>query len=582
MPVPFHPPPNSPDCAPPPAAAQPAGAVGLSARLQREPVQIALLVAFTLLVHLAGAARLDHSGDEFGAVAIARHSLGHIITHFHSAQNHPLFSIQAHLALRWLPLPDLYAIRIPALLAGVLTPLVFYLTHRRWCGRPAALAVAFVLVLADPLHYYASAGRGYAPMVLGVLLMNHCLLSYLARPRARYLLLYALVGVAAAYTHLWALIVMPGHAAFVALAGLARRRSPARSAAPLAPIVAAMAVTLLATFLAYLPMLDEVRSMALHGRVRGLYFAGTLVDSVLQLARFRDWTLAAYLFLVPILLHGVSRKLRATAPDRVVLFHVTVIVCGLAAAWWEAPWNFFTRFLMGLIPSGAALAAWALSGQWARVPEPARPALPRPVTWLAALAVGTLVANASITMDIPEVPAHTDDSGRDHNYFHRDLAKALAALPLQPAGLFVVVGLATSAVALRRPVSRPRWSGTAEAYFWTAALAASLPSLILGPHYHHSRWLYELHLLAVAAVWLFAWEHRGDPELLRRLRWGLLLTVLAVAFWQLDRGRTSPDATTALRLAAMVPIALAAAALACHGTGRNTAFRNTCTMENPA
>lgn len=570
------------------------GDPGLIAALRRERVQLGLLLLFALAVHLPnlgvsiGSPDEEGSPDNLGAIQICQESLGHITTAFHKARNHPLFSVLAHFSVCYVPLPSLVAARLPALIAGFMVPFVFYFTHRRWVGREAALVVSFLLLLVDPLHHYVTAARGYSMLVLGALIMNELLLAYLQRPRAALLAAYVLVAVGTAYTHLWALLLFGAHGVFLAAQGMEamvrrfRKATPRRSLGQLIAGLSAITIAAALVLVLYRPMLREILAMAGARRASRIEALFVLGDGLLQLARFRNWTLAAYVLLVPIVLEGFARRLRAGRPDRVFWFHVTVVVCAPACTLLAPPQNFDSRFLMGIIPSATSLVAWALAGYWPLPLAPAcqggergggkRPLLPRTATWVAGFALGVLVSNANMTVDVP-VPAltsHTDEAGVDHGYFYRNLPKAVGS-----AAVGCLLGVAAALVVLCQ------WHGWAagqrsqravlpEICLWSALLFVSLPPLVLGPNYFTAlygmpRWVFEVHLVACAVIWLLAWEHRFDDEALRWLGFGLLMTGVVAALWQLGGDRVQWDGWAAFRLLAIAPPAVVGVVLARSG-----------------
>jgi hypothetical protein len=624
--------------------------------LRRESVQVALLVAFAVAVYFPSHRfhwlRLPGS-DEQGQIHVSRQSLHEVVITYQSGQNHPLYGILAHFTMHALPVADIYAARLPALLAGLLIPVAFYYTHRRWAGRAAALLVAFVLVAADPLHYYASAARGYTLMVLCVLLANDLLLRYLRDGRQAVLAAYMVCAVAAAYSHLWAVLILPAHAVFLVVdhcwhrfgahflttrfgAGFATAPKPLtvglsnaetsgqasgsvrRPATTHVYAGAGIAAAALVVLVLYLPMLPEIRAMAGHRREAPL----GLIDKVLGLARFRSWTTAVYVLLVPIALEGLARRIKQLPPfgacfptrlpfgGRTILLHVTIILCVLAVTAASQPANFYRRFLMVTIPSAAALAAWCFAGAFpprrartpnsplkegdrhlamkqsaeknARCSEPvpvfqrAATLLPLPATWLAGFALGVLVSNASMSSFMSWHGAHTDATGRDQGYYYRNLPKAVESLgdrvaPHLPVAACLLLVAAVAIVwRLRRPVPQPGELQISRGamYLCIGVLVASVVPLLFGPAFTAGRpWLFEVHTIAAATLGLLAW-HAGDLSRAPRvLSYGLLLTGLVLIFWQLGVEEPRVDAGALVRIAALVPPVLVGAAMLSSGDG---------------
>ena len=68
--------------------------------------------------------------------------------------------------------------------------------------------------------------------------------------------------------------------------------------------------------------------------------------------------------------------------------------------------------------------------------------------------------------------------------------------------------------------------------FWDVVLIASIGPLALGPYALRPRGLFEVHMVAVAAVALLAWQHRYDSQALHMLRYAVPACVLVAGLWQ--------------------------------------------------
>ena len=185
---------------------------GIFSFLRRESTQLALLMLFCLGLGLEGLFQ-SPSIDEIGQIRVARGPVAAIPTRYSFGQNHPLYGILSHYAIRFLPLPTVLAARIPAVLAGLLLPWVFYRGRREWVGPEAAVLAAFLLVFVDPIKHYGTTARGYALMVLGALVLGDLLLVYLERGHPGLLAAYVAVAVATCYSHLWAFALLDGRMA---------------------------------------------------------------------------------------------------------------------------------------------------------------------------------------------------------------------------------------------------------------------------------------------------------------------------------------------------------------------------------
>jgi hypothetical protein len=102
---------------------------------------------------------------------------------------------------------------------------------------------------------------------------------------------------------------------------------------------------------------------------------------------------------------------------------------------------------------------------------------------------------------------------------------------------FGLLGMGVAGLLFRKRLPRPAREvadrlATAAVVFWTLALIAAIIPLALGPYAFEPRGLFEVHMVAVGAVALLAWQHRFDDHVLRRLRYAFLACVPVAALWQ--------------------------------------------------
>ncbi len=325
--------------------------LALFAFLRRPRVAVALLVLSTLLVGVLSQ-HLSSSIDESWQWAAAQHPFIYIITH--DPQNHPFYGVLVHLGMTCFPGVPFGPLRLPAFVAGMLVPLVFYFTNRRYAGHEAALLVALLLTMTDPVRYYMSVGRGYSLMLLGVLVQNHLVVLSLRRDGLAPGMWYVPVGVATVMTHLWAFPVMGAHGVYLVLE-VVRRRGKGAVARRARMMLAVVTATALIGTAAVTPILGEIRAVA--ARRGTTLMLGPLWNAVLQLPRVASWTIAVHVLMVPIILEGFARRPLRPSRDRVARLYLTTIVVMLA---WSALMHsgyFGSRYLLGLVPGAAGLVA---------------------------------------------------------------------------------------------------------------------------------------------------------------------------------------------------------------------------------
>jgi hypothetical protein len=498
--------------------------------LRRESVVIVLLVTFTILIGLVNY-RSSATPDELYQDNAARKSAVHIATH--DPQGQPFYGLLVHVAMKLVPNRHVPPVRVPAFLAGILIPLVFYTAHRRWAGREAALIAAVMLAAIDPVRFYMSIGRGYTLLVLGALVLNQLTLSYLRWGGRARLALYIPIGVATCFTHLWAFPLVGGHALFAGFE-FARRRRTTTIKRRSGQVVLATVATMVLAIVVYLPMSNEIRAVAAKRETR--VNLASIFDAVLQLPRIQGWTIAAHLLMVPIILEGFARRPLRLRSNRTARLYISTILVVLAWASVVHSEYFGSRYLLAMLPAAAGLVAWGLSGYW-RPSSVARPLpiLPRPATWCVGLGLGMLSLNASVPHEI--WGTHSINwSGRDSTYFFRDLAQWLGT---QSGEALLVAGLVGLLLRSRWPRPTATFARSDElglAHFWTAVLGVSLIPVVFCPDL--SRPLMEVHMVAVAAVLLDAWEHRFNDAHLRALVPGFIMVAAVAVAWQM--GITKP------------------------------------------
>jgi hypothetical protein len=111
----------------------------------------------------------------------------------------PLFFVASWLATQIDLSPELA--RAPSLVAGVASIPVLYLLGLRTVGRPAALVATAITAVSPFMIYYSAEARGYALMMLMVMLSTLAMLLAVDTGRARWWVVYAACSCAAVYTH---------------------------------------------------------------------------------------------------------------------------------------------------------------------------------------------------------------------------------------------------------------------------------------------------------------------------------------------------------------------------------------------
>jgi hypothetical protein len=148
------------------------------------------------VTYLSEPPRVDES---LTYVAFAKRSIVHVLTLYPAPNNHVLHSVLVWISCRVLG-NSLWAMRLPALLAGVALILLVYLTARRLAGRNAALLAAGLIAVSGPFVLYSVNARGYAQQAVLLVVMLYLATELVAGATASYWVLFAAATVAGFWT----------------------------------------------------------------------------------------------------------------------------------------------------------------------------------------------------------------------------------------------------------------------------------------------------------------------------------------------------------------------------------------------
>ncbi len=174
--------------------------------------------ALGLLVLVALALRLPHLGeglwyDEIETlVDYARRPLGELLTTFGSKNQHPLFTLLAHLSTSALG-ESAWALRLPAALFGAAGPAAVYLLGRHVASRAEAFTAAALLAVSSHHIWFSQNARGYTGLLFLATLATLAFVRLLRDPAAGrgMVALYAVTTALALYTHLTAAFQVVAH-----------------------------------------------------------------------------------------------------------------------------------------------------------------------------------------------------------------------------------------------------------------------------------------------------------------------------------------------------------------------------------
>ena len=196
----------------------------------RPPSDRVVMVLLPTLTFLAAALRLHHldSGlwyDEITTlVDSVRPQFLQIVTHFPGNNDHPLYSVLAHVSVTLFG-EHPWSIRLPAMLFGVASIPMLYLFGAAVTSRREALLATAILTVSYHHIWFSQNARGYTALLFWVLLATFLLLRLLSTENRALVVAYGVVAALGSYTHLTMVFVVIGHALICASAWLIQRNS---------------------------------------------------------------------------------------------------------------------------------------------------------------------------------------------------------------------------------------------------------------------------------------------------------------------------------------------------------------------
>ena len=184
-----------------------------------------------------------------------------ILTTYGAANNHLLNSLLVHFSIEAFGYRE-WAIRLPALVAGVLTVPATYWTGRLALGRAGALASAAAVAVAYQHVFFSQSARGYAPYLLGAVLSCGLLVAALRSDRLRDWALFVVTAVACVASVPTGVFVVVGQALVVVVLVVLRARRGAAVRGPLAHAATAFGVVALLVLQVYSGVAGETGGVA--------------------------------------------------------------------------------------------------------------------------------------------------------------------------------------------------------------------------------------------------------------------------------------------------------------------------------
>ena len=237
------------------------GPPSLAAALREGGIALLAIVAVAVVV------RAYHLGsgywiDEIYAVQNSfRLSFADIVSTYRGDYHHPLYALAARSALVVFG-ESPWALRLPALIFGVVAIPATYLVARLALSRRESLLASLVLAVSYHHVWFSQNARGYTLVALLALLGTWTLVRLLETGSWRLAFAYALIAALGAYTHITMVFVAVGHALVAGLLLVFPEGDRPRIRWTVA--AAAFVLAAVMTILLYAPMLGEVTDFFLN------------------------------------------------------------------------------------------------------------------------------------------------------------------------------------------------------------------------------------------------------------------------------------------------------------------------------
>lgn len=223
---------------------------------RRAAAAVAALTAFGALLRVPG---LD-SGMWFDEIVTLLESirlpLRQVITAFPGYNNHPLYSLLAHMSVAIFG-DHVWAARLPAYAFGVAGIPLLYLVGASLVSRREGLMAALLLSVSYHDVWFSQNARGYTMLLFFTLLATLLFVRLLRAPRTTTAIAYGIAGGLGIYTHLTMGFVVVAHV-IVWIWQIGRSRVVHERPRHIRTAWLALGTVGLLTVLLYLPMADQV------------------------------------------------------------------------------------------------------------------------------------------------------------------------------------------------------------------------------------------------------------------------------------------------------------------------------------
>jgi len=227
----------------------------------KEMIAFIAVIAIAIIVRFIGIGSSLWADEITTLLEFVRPPVSDLISNFSSLNNHPFYSLAAKASITLFG-ESATSLRLPAVLFGIGSIIVFFPVARRVLSMPQALLTILLLAISYHHVWFSQNARGYTMLLFLTTVSTILFLQGAQRNSAKVWAAYGVVFAAAMYAHLSAAFYFAAHGIIYATSLLSRFAFRRNSDEPLAGFYPffGMAFGVVLTALAYAPMMAEMPS----------------------------------------------------------------------------------------------------------------------------------------------------------------------------------------------------------------------------------------------------------------------------------------------------------------------------------
>lgn len=265
-------------------AERPAPSTGITAEATARRIWLAVagLTAAALVFRVIGIGGELWLDEMYASILSFRRSFAGLLTIYEGDNQHPLYSLLAHLGIALFG-ESPASIRLPALLFGVAAVPMLYVLGSRVASRREGLLAAALLTVSYHHVWFSQNARGYTMLAFWTILSGYLLFRAIRERSPRKFLWYGVVVGLGIYTHLTMIFMVSAHVLICAWMIMPWAKPRLAWQLPAAGFACGAAVTLVL----YAPLISDVLNFFTNrpSRLLGVSTPGWALEEGLRILR---------------------------------------------------------------------------------------------------------------------------------------------------------------------------------------------------------------------------------------------------------------------------------------------------------